>query len=234
MPHLLLPPLMGRFPKALKPLLELFLQAPCPLCDRFPAAPICQDCKRRLQRCKLSNITHLWQEQPSVFPWGRYGGVLKQAIATLKYDHHPELAQVFGHWLGQSWQSSPWVRSDLIVVPIPMHPDKQRKRGFNQAELLAEGFCAMTGLPLNRNGLTRVRATEAQFGLSRTQRQDNLSEAFELGHSWERQPPKHAVLLIDDIYTTGATARSAIKTLTQGRVKVYGIATLAIALHNNE
>ncbi|MBC6474997.1 MAG: hypothetical protein GDA48_21150 [Hormoscilla sp. GM102CHS1] len=54
-----------------------------------------------------------------------------------------------------------------VVVPIPLHADKRLARGFNQAELLAESFCQYTGLPLNRQGLERVRATEALFGLVR-------------------------------------------------------------------
>ncbi|HEY9615854.1 MAG TPA: ComF family protein, partial [Microcoleaceae cyanobacterium] len=157
-------------------------------------------------------------------------GSLKRAIAALKYDNHPELARPLGHWLAQVWFTHATVaKPKLTVVPIPLHADKRQLRGFNQAELLAEHFCDLTGLPLSRDGLLRSRVTEAQFQLSASDRAQNLTEAFSLGPAWSKQPPTNPVLLLDDIYTTGATARSAAQTLRRHGIRVYGIAALAKA-----
>ncbi|MEB5004810.1 hypothetical protein RXP00_29910, partial [Pseudomonas aeruginosa] len=75
-----------------------------------------------------------------------------------------------GHWLGQTWLNLQLASQSLIVVPIPLHTDKQKQRGYNQATLLAESFCEISGLKLQHNGLERMRATEAQFGLSAAER----------------------------------------------------------------
>jgi ComF family protein len=115
----------------------------------------------------------------------------------------------------------------FTVVPIPMHPAKQRQRGFNQAELLARYFCDRTRFSLEVNGLQRVRQTEAQFNLSVQQRQQNLDNAFSLGQKFLKRPPSAPVLLLDDIYTTGATALSAAQTLQQHGIQVQGIIVLA-------
>ncbi|MGI0486297.1 ComF family protein [Pantanalinema rosaneae CENA516] len=213
--------------------LGVFLETTCPLCQRSTAQTVCPACQRQLEHCQLpasEQITHLEPWSLRILAWGSYQGSLKRAIAALKYDNHPELAGLLGQWLAQAWltHTSP-AKPHLTVVPIPLHADKQRSRGFNQAELLAEHFCDLTGLPLNRCGLVRSRSTEAQFQLSASDRSQNLTDAFSLGTAWLKHPPTGAVLLLDDIYTTGATARSAAQTLRRHGIRVSGIAALAKA-----
>jgi ComF family protein len=210
-------------------LLGLVFEATCPLCQRSTAQAFCLDCQRQVQRCQLT-VAEQYQPTPlPLFAWGSYGGALKRTIAALKYENHPELARPLAHWMAQAWLASPVRTERAIVVPIPMHPDKKRKRGFNQAELLAQGFCDLTGLPLEPLGLERVRATEAQFKLSTNQRQENLADAFTPGSSLLRRPPAHSILLLDDIYTTGATLQSAAQTLRRRGIRVQGAIVLARA-----
>jgi len=155
-------------------------------------------------------------------------------IAALKYEGHSRLAEPLGQALAQSWlQSAISARAPqpLLVVPIPMHPEKQQQRGFNQAELIARTFCQQTGLRQVK-GLSRQRNTAPQFGLSAVDRATNLADAFELGAFFSgRQPLKSspAVLLLDDIYTTGATAQAAAQTLRRHQISVYGILAIAKA-----
>jgi ComF family protein len=158
-----------------------------------------------------------------------YGGALKRAIATLKYENQPRLARPLGHWLAQAWLESSeqkTLRQQLTVVPIPMYAVKKQQRGYDQAELLAKHFCDFSGLTLQRRGLERIRATEAQFTLSATAREENLSDAFRLGKELQRRRPS-TVLLLDDVYTTGATARSAMQTLHHHGIKVVGLVAIA-------
>lgn len=157
-----------------------------------------------------------------------YGGILKRAIAALKYENQPQIARPLGQWLAQAWLNSQFA-SKLIVVPIPLHADKLKQRGYNQAALLAESFCDITGLQLQKMGLERIRATEAQFGLSALGREKNLAMAFKLGSGFRREIPAKPILLLDDIYTTGATARSAVQTLRHAGIQVYGLAAIAQA-----
>jgi ComF family protein len=209
------------------PLVTLFLQSTCPLCQRPSASEFCPTCQGQLQQHQLTHSRDLWQTQ-SLFAWGHYGGNLKQALAALKYTHAPQLARPLGQWLAQAWLTDRESRP-YTVVPIPLHADKQRQRGYNQAELLARSFCQFTGYQLQAYGLARTRSTEAQFNLSPQQRVQNLQQAFEIGRAFRDRPPTHPVLLLDDIYTTGATARVAMQTLRRHGVSVRGIVAIALA-----
>jgi len=207
------------------------LETACPLCQRSTAEGLCPYCQSQLQACQLPTTEQIVSGSPPIFAWGRYDGALKRAIAALKFDQHPEIGSDLGRWMGQAWLAS--VESSnkgMPVVPIPLHESKQRQRGFNQAELLARGFCAVTRLPLINQGLLRQRATEAQFHLpSAVERERNLQSAFAIGPTLLKQPPKRPVLLLDDIYTSGATTRSAIATLHRQGIRVGGVIVLARA-----
>lgn len=214
--------------QGIAPLFNFFLESTCPLCQRSAPAFVCRDCERQLRRCQFQPRSPSSQDPLPVLPWGTYSGTLRQAIAALKYNHHPELAQPLGRWLGQTWleRQPRSTRAKPIVVPIPMHPAKQKLRGFNQADLLAEAFCEVTGLSLQTRGLQRVRDTEPQFTLSPADREANLNGAFAIGNPLKRPLPD-GILLLDDIYTTGATVRSAMQVLRQHRVSVQGLVVLA-------
>ena len=208
-------------------LLDMVLRTPCPLCDRTAEQRFCPSCARQIQRCQLPSPQKYWQSSLPLFAWGQYGGALKQAIATLKYNNHPELAEPLGQWTGQAWRKAGLTTSRLMVLPIPMYHDKQRQRGFNQAELLAQSFCQITRLPLNTNGLVRIRATEAQFGLSVKERQNNLAGAIQVAPPARTRLKGKRVLLFDDIYTTGATAHAAAAALQKAGIQVVGIVAIA-------
>ncbi|OCR00968.1 amidophosphoribosyltransferase [Oscillatoriales cyanobacterium USR001] len=211
-----------------KPFLSLFLKSSCSLCDRTAQGEFCQYCQKQLLQCQFTNKNQFWLSEKPVFIWGQYQGVLKRAIAAFKYENHPEIAKPLGYWLAESWLNYPELAIDkLTVVPIPLHADKLKKRGFNQAELLAESFCQLTGLPLQRQGLERVKNTKALFDLSVKERQNEMKEALILGKDFRRRHPSNAVLLVDDIYTSGTTIKSATETLNRAGIKVYG--TVAIA-----
>ncbi len=221
---------MQTFKNHLKTLLNSFLESNCPLCERSNSNVLCNYCVKQLDKCQIPNPNSLWQNPLPVFAWGRYGGVLKRAIAAMKYDNHPEIASILGQLLGEAWLlNAPSPEHKPIVVPIPLHPHKQKQRGFNQAALIAKSFCETTGLKLKSKGLERVRETEAQHSLSSSDRSKNLATAFSVGRDLYK-PPLQPVLLLDDIYTTGATAKSAIQVLHESQITVLGIATSAAAL----
>ena len=228
------------FVRSFTPVFNLFLEANCPLCERSTAKALCLDCQRQANRCRLEQPAQTWQGDLPLFAWGDYRGTLKQAIAALKYKNKPQIARLLGRWLGEAWLTHPpcWKSQAASkhrpgspwVVPIPLHANKQRQRGYNQAALLAESFCEVTGLPLARKGLVRMRQTEAQFSLTVVERQRNLIEAFQIGEQFRRRPPTTPVLLLDDIYTTGATARSATTTLRRQGISVLGMGAIARAM----
>lgn len=209
-------------------LLDLFLQSQCPLCQRPTSTSFCVYCQKQLQRCQIAQPEKFWGNDFPVFPWGTYNGSLKRALWTLKYEKQPKVAQPLGFWLGETWlKSRLMLGKNLIVVPIPLHPNKLRSRGFNQAELLAASFCQVTNLPLAKDGLERISETEALHSKSAIARRESLVGAFKIGKGFSQRYLKAEVLLLDDIYTTGATALAAADTLRKYDIKVCGMVAIA-------
>jgi ComF family protein len=105
-------------------------------------------------------------------------------------------------------------------VPVPLHPARQRERGYNQAALLAQPLAAALGLPYDAHVLRRVKPTPPQVGLSRQERQRNLRHAF----SAEPGIAGRTIVLVDDVVTTGSTLASAAQAcLAAGAARVYGL-----------
>lgn len=223
---------MGFWTQVTDSLLNLFLRPNCPLCDRPTDGEVfCSACSRSLRQLQFCPsrrqlYTCLSPSIP-VWVWGKYQGQLKQAIASLKYHNHPEIARPLGQWLGEAWKATtPSKRVSPLVIPIPLHPEKLKQRGFNQAERLAASFCQVTGLPLSANGLIRTRQTEAQFSKSADQRHANLKNAFTANKAQISRYRSSPVLLLDDIYTTGATVHSATQALHRQGISVYGVVAI--------
>ena len=211
--------------------LNLFLKSNCPVCDRSAQVVFCKYCHRQIQDCQLPQPDRYWQGDLPLFAWGKYEGSVKQSIGKLKYDGNQSIGNLYGEWLAASWQQHTPTKllAKLIVIPIPLHADKLASRGFNQAELIAQGFCQVTGAKLDLS-LQRTRSTTAQFGLSKSARQENVEGAFMLVNS--RLKLGDTVLLIDDIYTTGATVRSAAAVIRSIGVNVCGVAVIATGRDN--
>jgi ComF family protein len=207
--------------------LKLGFRSHCSLCQRWAAEAFCPDCLQQLRVCQVNSSS------ATVLAWGNYVGTLKRAIALLKYNGKAEIARPLGQWLAQTWLQQGLPQS-YVVVPIPLHSERLSQRGYNQAELIARSFCQVTGLKLRSQALIRCQATQAQFGLTIAERQRNLAHAFALGPDFQRQRPKWPVLLLDDIYTTGATAQASTQVLQQAGIKVHGTVAVAQAQRFNQ
>jgi len=157
----------------------------------------------------------------------RYAGPLREGIHHLKYENRPQLAPLLARYLTATVAQASWrsVRTQIDgVVPVPLHRERLTERGYNQAELLAAAFCQQMRLPLYTDWIERERPTRSQVGLSAWDRQANVDNAFVAHH----QVAHKVILLVDDVYTTGATLRAcAAAALAVGATAVYGLALAA-------
>jgi ComF family protein len=166
---------------------------------------------------------------------GAYEGTLRALIHLLKYEGVAPAARPLGKLLLHAIsQIEPRLPADTVVVAVPLHPAKERQRGFNQSEQIALEALAeirrTTGkerFKLERNALRRARSTDSQFGLTARERRRNLKGAFTVAKPDAIRGK--TVLLIDDIYTTGATARECARTLRAAGASHVYVATLARA-----
>lgn len=164
---------------------------------------------------------------------------MKAAIHALKYDHLHPVAHGLGRMLAEAiGQLAAEAPSEMLVVPVPLHKSKYTQRGFNQARSLAShalGFLKKRHpqwqLKMASSTLMRLRATESQAGLTPRMRRLNVRGAFSVSDP-AAVMLKH-VLVVDDILTTGATARSAAQALLKAGAASVWVATLARARRVN-
>ena len=153
------------------------------------------------------------------------GPGLSSALFRYKYGRDVTLARPLGELLAERCPLSP--RYD-VIVPVPLHVTRLRWRGFNQALLIAKPLQRMWGVPLDPFALRRVRPTRPQVGLDDAGRRRNIAGAFEVrGRAAVR---KRSVVLVDDVFTTGATADECARTLLRAGARRVDVLVLARAL----
>lgn len=194
--------------------------------------PFCEVCSTPFEGAITGTmICPACREEPRAFDFAatayRSQGVVRECIHRFKYDNHFHLRHPLARWLGESLgdrrlSGTPW----KALVPVPLHPLRERERGFNQSAILARLLARESGLavaPL----LARTRPTRSQTRLGKVDRSENLRNAFELRHTMDVRD--HHFLLIDDVLTTGTTVNACARVLKRAGAASVGVLTVARA-----
>jgi ComF family protein len=207
----------------------------CPDCrQRAPriVAPFCAKCSEPFtgaitQTFSCANCEHRTLHFDSAVAAYRSRGLVRKLIHEFKYGHHRHLRYPLAGWLEETL-SDPRLRGRQfdLLVPVPLHPARERERGFNQATLLAELLAQKTAFPV-RALLERIRYTTTQTAYDRSERMENLRDAFRLRKN--RDVRGLHVLLIDDVLTTGSTLSECARVLKRGGALSVYAATAARA-----
>lgn len=187
-----------------------FIQPPfCPRCSHWLVSahapcPACRAQPRLITRARAA----AWHE-----------GAIRQAIHALKYNRRRDVAAPLATLLAPLCLNDE-LKPDLLTS-VPLHPERQRERGYNQAEELAQQTARRSGCAYARL-LERTRATADQIGLNAQERHANVRDAFRVNASIQLQGKQ--IVLIDDVYTTGATLDACAAALfARGASAVYGV-----------
>ncbi len=155
-------------------------------------------------------------------------GMFQSIIHQIKYKHKEKLGIAMGRLFGQDLKGSDFIRPIDLILPVPLHPKKQKERGYNQSERIAEGLSEITAISVSRGNLVRTIYNPTQTKLNKTQRWENVKNIFEVINPVEFSG-KH-VLLVDDIITTGSTLEACAMALGKCRDIKISVATLAKVL----
>ncbi|MDR6759667.1 ComF family protein [Mycoplana sp. BE70] len=160
-----------------------------------------------------------------------HDGLARTLVHGLKYRDRTEMAPMMAAWMVRA--GADLVEACDVIVPVPLHRYRLFMRKFNQSGELARAIARQTGKPLVIGALRRTRRTRQQVGLSAAARQDNVQGAFAVTPFGKAELFGKRVLLVDDVYTTGATVSAAARALKRGGAAEIGVLTFARALGNH-
>src|SRR5208337_4564458 len=156
-----------------------------------------------------------------------YEGAIKEAIHRFKYGGVFPLVSVFGDLLHPAFQRLTRDYPVDLLVPVPLHMRRLRERGFNQALLLVKELSKRTGIPYEERALKKIKDTPVQITLKKRERRKNLTRAFQVK---DREAIKgKAVMLVDDVYTTGTTVNECSRALRAAGAERVAVLTVARA-----
>jgi len=171
-------------------------------------------------RCQISRA--------AAFSFYNKGSRIRKLIHNLKYKGISEVGHELGRIYGQALGNSGFTETIDIIIPVPLHPLKQRERGFNQSEYISKGLAETTGLPVERSSLVRITLSDTQTKRSRYERWMNVEGIFAVTDP-EKLKGKH-ILLIDDVITTGSTLEACADELLKIENVKVSVAALAVAV----
>ncbi|MBT3533543.1 MAG: ComF family protein [Rhodospirillaceae bacterium] len=199
-----------------------FLESPCCRACGFPFPHdegedvLCAACSRRLPDFDRARAVLAYDEQS------------RSLMLRLKHADRLDGVPAFGQWLARAGAEF-WHRADLII-PVPLHRWRLIKRRYNQAALLCQALSRQTGVETRLQLLQRSRATVSQGGLSRIGRDRNVRGAFAVRSSDRARLQGSHVVLIDDVFTTGATVSACARILKRNGASSVDVLTLARVL----
>jgi competence protein ComFC len=228
---------------------SLLYPATCTMCGKNVRAGeyLCDDCEAKIihivppfcEKCSepfegsintafsCANCAHRTIYFDAAVAAYRGRGIVRDVIHEFKYNRQIHLRHLVARWLRAALDDERLRDQQFnVLVPVPLHPARQRERGFNQANVLAELLSAQISIPC-RPLLKRIRYTTTQTALDRSERMENLHNAFRLRKNADVRSLR--VLLIDDVLTTGSTLSECARVLKRAGTKSVHAATAARA-----
>lgn len=192
----------------------------CWKCGKFTEATVDKD-KRQSIRCRQCDDEAFTRARACGF----YEGALRASILELKRE--PHVSTRLSRLMFDAHLREP-LNSANLIIPVPLHPERERERGFNQALLLAKELSRLSGLPLDEHAMVRRSHTKRhRAGMDAKARRQSVAEAFTVRHP--KSVAGQLVLLVDDVFTTGATVSACASALKEAGAAEVFVLTIARA-----
>ncbi|MDR0864367.1 MAG: ComF family protein [Candidatus Symbiothrix sp.] len=154
------------------------------------------------------------------------GGSVQSIIHELKYNHNPRIGNFMGELCGEALKDSPFISTVDVLVPVPLHPKREKGRGYNQSLEVCKGISLATGIPIDSETLIRKINNPSQTKNSRFDRWKNVENIFSITN--EKAFENKHILLIDDVITTGSTLESCAKEILKSEgsaISIFAVGT---------
>ena len=212
----------------------------CGFDELNPQQILCYECISQLPNTGFFNV----MENPveKIF-WGRVpilqagallyfvkDSLMQHLLFELKYNYNIQVGYFFGRAMGNALLNAALYNHIDALIPLPLNKEKEKIRGYNQAQIICEGIASIWQKPILNNVVTRIKFTSTQTKQNRIQRWQNMENVFVANSEKVDLTNKH-ILLIDDVVTTGATLEACGNALIEGGVKSISIATVAYTIY---
>lgn len=211
----------------LKLVLDLLYPPVCGICGKIDQKELCPKCAIKLkqwEKAKLYAYPHTYFEKHFyLFP---YEGIIREKLIQYKFQNQSYLSTFFAKNLLNHKKMSRILKKYDIIIPVPMYRKKEKQRGYNQTALIAKEIAKVCkSLVYDGKSLKKIKDTKMQSSLNKTERRKNIKNAYKVVNQQKIKDKK--IILLDDIYTTGATANECSKVLKQSGAKEILIVTIA-------
>lgn len=219
----------------------LFFPRTCEACDGAlikEEEVICSNCLHNLPRTRSHiykldslnakfygkiDVKHTWS-----FLYFKKDTPVQRLLHRLKYENKPEVGYFLGRLFATELKREFNELTFDAIIPVPLHKTRQKRRGYNQSEHFALGLGEMLNLPVDTVSIKRMRKSQTQTNKSRMERWENVSDIFEVQDG--AQIRNKAILVVDDVMTTGSTLEACMQKLMQSGAREISVATIAVAV----
>ena len=215
--------------------LEYIFLPSCGVCGQLGEGYLCKKCEKELEKYVINEKNNLnilrdfnnmqtgkYIEKIHIF---EYKEIIRKLIINYKFNDKSYLYKTFCEFIVKRKKSFDFIKSYDIIIPVPIHKKRMRKRGYNQSELIAKELAKKAEIKCYTDVLLKIKNNKMQSTLNKKEREENTKNVYKLKN--EEKIYNKKVLIFDDIYTTGATITSCIKELEKVNVNKIGILTLA-------
>lgn len=198
----------------------------CCVCGKLDQNWLCPKCEKRVERLEKSCLVEIENKKyEKLLYLFQYESLVRKLILRYKFSNKAYLNHFFANQIAQNEKNRELLKEYDMIIPVPMHKKKMQKRGYNQTELVANELEKSLGIPMRKDILSKVVNTTTQSKLGGKARQSNIQHAFFIQNDIEVEDKK--IILLDDIYTTGATSEECSRVLKDAGAREILVLVLA-------
>lgn len=215
--------------KLIDTVLDFIFPPICGICNRLGEGYICENCYKKIEKYLYNNTENIQFLKSNVgkdiFYLLQYKEIIREKMIQYKFNDKSYLHKMFCEIFEKNKNACEFLKSYDIIIPVPMNKKKKRIRGYNQTELLVKELAKYFNMPIDTKNLIKEKNTPMQSSLGKNERIKNVQNVYKVLHP-EKIKGK-SVLILDDIYTTGATVNECKKMLQFTGARKVGIIIIA-------